>query len=186
MEPIRTVLEEMVGRLTKPELLRDVLRIRWRQIVGEHLSKVSQVRTVKDGVVTIVATSPTVANELQFRKDELSRRIRELVRFGPYDIRIRLGTITQEKSPPQKRLEKEIERIVLSQREKTVIEKTIEPIKDPQLRYQVASVLTQFFKVSQWKRRHGFKECPRCKALYRGPRSTCPVCRVELRLYSQA
>ncbi len=185
MEPIRAVLEQMVGRLAKPEILKDVLRVKWRQIVGEQLYRVSQVRHVKDGVVTIVVTNPSVANELQFRKAELSRRIRELTQFGPDDIRIRLGSIPEEKLPPERKLEREVERIVLSAREKSLIEKTIEPIKDPQLRYQVASVLTQFFKVSQWKRRHGFKECPRCRALYRGPRVVCPVCRVELRRYDR-
>jgi len=183
VEPVRNVLEQIVGQLASPEWLKNVLKVKWRQIVGDYFAKRTQVRQVKDGVVTVVASSPTVANELQFRKDELKQRIRETAKFEPLDIRIRIGIVQPEETVRAQRIEQELSRLVLSPREKALIEQTVAPIQDPQLREKVARVFEQFLKLNQWKRQHGFKECPRCKALYRGPRVYCPVCRVELRRY---
>lgn len=183
VEPVRNVLEQIIGQLASPEWLKNVLKLKWRQIVGDQLAKRTQVRQVKDGVVTVIASNPAVANELQYRKDELRRRIRDAAQFEPLDIRIRIGVVQPEEVTKAKRIERELSRLVLSPREKELIEQTIAPIQDPQLREKVARVFEQFLKLSQWKKRHGFKECPRCKALYKGPRVYCPVCRVELRRY---
>lgn len=181
MEPVRNVLEQIVGQLASPEWLKNVLKLKWRQIVGDQLAKRTQVRHVKDGVVTVVASNPAVANELQYRKDELRRRIREAAQFEPLDIRIQIGVVHPEEVVKAQRIEQELSRLVLSPREKSLIEQTVAPIQDLELREKVARVFEQFLKLAQWKRRHGFKECPRCKALYRGPRTYCPVCRIELR-----
>ncbi len=183
MEPVRNILEQIVGQLASPEWLKSVLQLKWRQIVGDQLAKRSQVRQIRNGVVTVVASNPAIANELQFRKDELRQRIRETVRFEPTDIRIRIGIVQPEETLRSRRLERDLERIVLTPREQALIEQTVAPITDPQLRGKVARVFEQFLKMNQWKRHHGFKECPRCKALYRGRRLYCPVCRVELRSY---
>jgi len=181
VEPVRDILEQIVGQLASPEWLKNVLKLKWRQIVGDQLAKRTQVRQVKDGVVTVVASNPAIANELQYRKDELRRRIKEAAQFEPLDIRIKIGVIHPEEVVKARQVEQELSRLVLSEREKSLIEQTVAPIKDPELREKVARVFEQFLKLNQWKRRHGFKECPRCKALYRGPRTYCPVCRVELR-----
>lgn len=183
VEPVRNVLEQIIGQLASPEWLKNVLKLKWRQIVGDQLAKRTQVRQVKDGVVTVIASNPAVANELQYRKDELRRRIRDAAQFEPLDIRIRIGVVQPEEVTRAKRIEEELSRLVLSPHEKELIEQTVAPIQDPQLREKVAKVFERFLKLSQWKKRHGFKECPRCKALYKGPRVYCPVCRVELRRY---
>lgn len=183
MEPVRDVLERMIGQLASPEWLKNVLKLKWKQIVGDRFAKQTQVRQVKNGVVTVVANSSTVANELQYLKDELKRRIREAAQFEPLDIRIRIGVVKPEETIGSQRIELELSRLVLSPREKALIEQAIAPIQDPQLREKAAKVFEQFLKLNQWKKRHGFKECPRCRALYRGSRVYCPVCRVELRRY---
>lgn len=181
MEPVRNVLEQIVGQLASPEWLKNVLKLKWRQIVGDQLAKRTQVQHVKDGVVTVVAINHAVANELKYLKDELRRRIREAAQFEPLDIRVRVGVVRPEETAKAQRIEQELSRLVLSPREKSLIERTVAPIQDPELREKVARVFEQFLKLNQWKRRHGFKECPRCKALYKGPRVYCPVCRIELR-----
>ncbi len=183
MEPVRNILEQLIRQLASPEWLKSVLKLKWRQIVGDQLAKRTQVRQVKDGVVTVVASNPSVANELQFLKDELRKRIREAAQFEPLDIRVRIGVVQPEIPPQAQRWERELERLVLTPREQAMIEQTVAPIQDQRLREQVARVFERFLKINQWKRRHGFKECPRCKALYRGPRLYCPVCRIELRRY---
>lgn len=184
MEPVRNIVEQLIGQLASPEWLKNVLKVKWRQVVGDQLAKVTQVKQVKGGVVTVVASSPTVANELQFLKDELRRRIREAARFEPSDIRISIGTVRQETIPEVEKLERELARLTLTPREKTLIEQTVVSIPDPELKERVARVFEQFLRLNQWKRRHGFKECHRCKALYRSPRQYCPVCRIELRRYT--
>ncbi len=184
MEPVRNVLEQLVGQLASPEWLKDVLQLKWRQIVGDQLAKRTQVRRIKNGVVTVVANTPSIANELQFRKDELRQRIRETARFEPTDIRIQVGVIQPETQPSSKKIEQAWERLALTPREQALIEQTVAPIQDPELREKVRRVFEQFLKMSRWKRQQGFKECPRCQALYRGPRLYCPVCRVELRRFT--
>ncbi len=184
LEPVRDILERLVGQLASPEWLKNVLRLKWRQIVGDQLAKRTQVKQVKDGVVTVIASSPAVASELQYRKDELRQRIREIAQFEPLDIRVRPGIVRTEETVRVAKWEQEFARIVLTPRERALIEQTVAPIQDPRLREKVAQVFEQFLKLNQWKRRHGFKECPRCKALYRGRRVYCPVCRIELRRYT--
>lgn len=66
VEPVRNILEQFIGQFASPEWLKDVLQAKWRQIVGERLAKRTQVRQVKNGVVTIVASTPAIANDLQF------------------------------------------------------------------------------------------------------------------------
>ncbi|MCS7263987.1 MAG: DUF721 domain-containing protein [Armatimonadetes bacterium] len=181
MEPVRDILEKIIGQLASPEWLKNVLKVKWRQIVGDQLAKRTQVYQVKNGVVTVIANSPAIASELQYRKDDLKRRIKETAYFEPSDIRIRIGVVKSEESVRAQRIEQELSRLVLSPREHALIEQTVAPIQDPLLREKVAKVFEQFLRLNQWKRKHGFKECPRCKALYRGPRLYCPVCQIELR-----
>lgn len=181
MEPVRDVLEELIRQLASPQWLKNVLKLKWRQIVGDELAKKTQVRQVRKGVVMVVASNAAVANELQFRKNELCRRIRDLARFEPLDIRVRIGVVRPEVPSEVERLERELERLVLTPQERAMIERTVAPIPDPKLRDQIARLFERFLRLNQWKRRHGFKECPRCHALYKGRRLYCPICRVELR-----
>jgi len=183
VEPVRNILEQIVGQLASPEWLKNVLKVKWRQIVGDQLAKRTLVQKVRDGVVTVIAGSPAIASELQYRKEELKRRIRETTHFEPSEIHIRIGVVKSEETARARNIEQELSRLVLSPRERALIEDAIAPIQDPQLREKVAKVFEQFLRLNQWKRRHGFKECPRCKALYRGSRLYCPVCRVELKKY---
>ncbi|MFA0751127.1 MAG: hypothetical protein SLRJCFUN_001530 [Candidatus Fervidibacter sp.] len=185
VEPVRNILEQFIGQFASPEWLKDVLQVKWRQIVGERLAKRTQVRQVKNGVVTIVASTPAIANDLQFHKDELRERIRQVAQFEPSDIRIRIGTVQPELSFRAQRWERQLERIVLSPHDRAVLERAVAPITDPSLRQQALQTFERLLKISLWKRRHGFKECPRCQVLYRGHRRLCPVCRAPLRRMAQ-
>jgi len=116
VEPVRNILEQFIGQFASPEWLKDVLQVKWRQIVGDQLAKRTQVRQVKNGVVTIVASTPAIASDLQFHKDELRERIRQVAQFEPLDIRIRIGTV-QPEPLPSRQWERQLERIVLSPRD---------------------------------------------------------------------
>lgn len=183
MEPVRNILEQFIGQFASPTWLRDVLQAKWRQIVGEQLARRTQVRQVKNGIVTVVASTPAIAHELQFRKDELRQRIRHIAQFEPTDIRVRIGVIRPELPASAQRWERQLDRIVLTARDQSVIERAVAPITDPQLKEQARKVFERLLRISLWKRRHGFKECPKCQALYRGHRTLCPVCRVPLRRF---
>lgn len=182
VELVRNILEQFIGQFASPEWLKDVLQAKWRQIVGERLAKRTQVRQVKNGVVTIVASTPAIANDLQFHKEELRERIRQVAQFEPLDIRIRIGTV-QPESLPSQRWERQLERIVLSPRDRALLERAVAPIADPTLRQQALQTFERLLKISLWKRQHGFKECPKCQALYHGHRRLCPICRLPLRRF---
>lgn len=183
MEPVRNILEQFIVQFASPQWLKDVLQAKWRQIVGERLAKRTQVRQVKNGIVTIIASTPAIANDLQFQKDQLRERIRQIAQFEPSDIRIRIGAVRLEPSPSQ-RWERQLERIVLSPRDRALLERAVSPITDPLLRQQALQTFERLLKISLWKRQHGFKECTKCQALYHGHRQLCPICRVPLRRFS--
>lgn len=183
MEPVRNILEQFIGQFASPEWLKDVLQLKWRQIVGERLAKRTQVRQVKNGVVTIVASTPAIANDLQFHKDELRERIRQVAHFEPSDIRILIGTVQSEHPLRAQRWERQLERIILSPRDRALLERAVSPIIDPALRQQALQTFERLLKISLWKRQHGFKECPKCQALYHGHRRLCPICRLPLRRF---
>ncbi len=96
---------------------------------------------------------------------------------------MRIGVIQPQLPAAPQCWGRQLDRIVLIACDYALIERAVASIADPQLKEKACKVFEHFLKISLWKRRHGFKECPKYQALYRGHPSLYPICRVPLRRF---
>lgn len=93
------ILEAMIGRLgIKRQLKRAEVVTAWEEIVGERIAGETHAEAVRGHTLFVRAESPVWAQELEFLKPEILKKIRARVGRGVVsDIRFRTGSAPAKK-----------------------------------------------------------------------------------------
>lgn len=142
---------------------------RWREAVGESLSRLARPLYVDRGVLHIAVASPVVAQELQlWSKELLSRlsaiapqsRVRKL-RFVIIPERRQEEMGTPEPTPKELNQAEELVPMDLS----------------PELRAKFVRILAWALAQEAEILRRGGHRCPRCGVAFLGLEKECPLCK---------
>ena len=69
-------MQELIGELgIKKRIDEYQAVVRWSEIVGDHIAKVSEATQIRRGVLFVRVSASTWRNELQLRKPEIMRKL---------------------------------------------------------------------------------------------------------------
>lgn len=95
LESVGEVIESMITRLgIKQRLKRAQIVEEWGRIVGGKIAQETRAERVRGSTLFVSTSSPVWAQELEFMKPEILKKIREELGKGVVtDIRFRTGSI---------------------------------------------------------------------------------------------
>ena len=76
IKPLYSAMQELIGGLgIKKKIDEYQAVVRWAEIVGDHIARVSEATKIKQGVLFVRVAASTWRNELQLRKPEIIRKL---------------------------------------------------------------------------------------------------------------
>lgn len=95
VQHISDVLDAMVSRMgIKTQLKKAEVVTEWPAIIGEQIAEQTKAERIRGTTLFVTASSPVWAQELDFLKPKILKKIRERVGRGVVtDIRFRTGKI---------------------------------------------------------------------------------------------
>lgn len=146
-------------------------KVHWEGVVGPQVAGVTQVESVRDGVLFVRVKNSVWANELTLLKEDMLRRLNS--KLGGRiltDIHFKASGLARDKKKPAIILapaptEAELARIVLSGEVRARVETALFGITEEALRGRICQVMLHAARTDEWKRRRGWSPCPRCGAL---------------------
>jgi len=158
-------------------------KVHWEGVVGPQVAGVTQVESVRDGVLFVRVKNSVWANELTLLKEDMLRRLNS--KLGGRiltDIHFKASGLAREKKKPATisaptPTEAELARIVLSEEVRARVETALIGITEEALRGRIRAVMLHAARTDEWKRRQGWSPCSRCGALAApaAPSDTAPA-----------
>jgi predicted nucleic acid-binding Zn ribbon protein len=182
LNPLSQILDQALRKLDLADAALEARAvILWPQIVGPQMAAASEARSVRGGVLAVIARNSAWNQEIAFQKPLILRRFRE--RLGESfvkDLRCSVGAVRGVVEPPASRTppEEEVRRIQLPQSELDRIREASRT-GDPELAQAIRRALTHEAQLRHWQLAHGARACPRCGAAFRTPQDLCPACRQD-------
>jgi predicted nucleic acid-binding Zn ribbon protein len=165
----------------------------WNFIVGPKIACHTNPYRLEDGILKVMVSSSSWAQQLSFMKEQILRGYlemtgEELVK----DIRFQIG----KKIPDSGKKDKveqltldfnkfkypdefQLGRIQLPVETLFLIDEQVKFIKDEQLRTQMKSVMEKDFKIKIWKEMKGWKLCPLCNVFMEPGQKICMICNLD-------
>ncbi len=165
-------------------IMEEILRSHWKEIVGEALAKRSWLLYIKAGTLYIGVENSVWLQQMQFFKRELIDNINKYMNNKVVkDIVLKSSDARRTKSSEAGYNLKEIEinkintvNITLTQTEKEIIEKSAEGLSDENLREKFIKLMVENKKREICLMKDGYKKCDSCGELFEGEGSTCSFC----------
>ena len=165
-------------------IMEEILRLHWKEIVGEALAKRSWLLYSKGGTLYIGVKNSVWLQQMQFFKRELidninnymnNKVVRDIVLKSSDTRRSRTMTVNNNSK------EAEINRIntvniTLTPAEKEIIEKSASGITDEKLKEKFINVMVENKKREICLMKDGYKKCRICGELFEGEGSECSFC----------
>ncbi len=168
-----------IGSLMGPQLnalgIGDKIReytapLIWAEIVGPQIASATEVEKVQDGVLYVSTRSSTWAQELNFHKNDIVRRLNQ--RLGATqtpvitDIRFR-NRVAQtkpkrEEAPPLIPTPEQLEDTAIPASEMRAIDHSVEVIADPALRERLRKLRRSDARLRYWRIENGWRLCEVC------------------------
>ncbi len=143
---------------------------RWKEVVGENLSRLARPLYVEQGVLHIAVPSPVVTSELRLWEKEILIRLRKVAAASAVQkLRFHLVTEVSESTLP--RVEPGPQE--LNRADGEVPENIPSVLRDKLVRL-LAQVLAQEAAVLA----AGGRRCQRCGVAFLGEGEMCPLCRI--------
>ncbi len=146
-------------------------KVHWEGVVGPQVAGVTQVESVRDGVLFVRVKNSVWANELTLLKEDMLRRLNSKLGGRVLtDIHFKASGLARDKKK-QGKIEvptpsaQELAQIVLSEEVGSRIESALLGITEDALRGRIRAVMLHAARTDEWKRRQGWSPCPRCGAL---------------------
>jgi predicted nucleic acid-binding Zn ribbon protein len=173
---LNRLIEGVLADLDLRTRFREHLAISsWPQIAGQVVSGHTQAEAVRDGVLIVATDTSAWANELQMRRRELLELLAAKIGSGVIrDIHFRAGARRRgrrAKQPVPRPSE-----VRLSGRQEKRIAEAAGKIEDEELRRGAERAFTALAKISEWRRRGGWRRCRRCGQWQRVGRRWCASC----------
>ena len=146
-------------------------KVHWVGVVGPQVAGVTQVESVRDGVLFVRVKNSVWANELTLLKEDMLRRLNSKLGGRVLtDIHFKASGLARDKkkppiAPPPTPTAQELARITLPKEISARIETALAAITDDALRGRIRAVMLHAARADEWKRRRGWSPCPRCGAL---------------------
>ncbi|MEQ8188240.1 MAG: DUF721 domain-containing protein [Candidatus Eremiobacterota bacterium] len=165
----------------------------WNFIVGPKIACHTNPYRLENGILKVMVSSSSWAQQLSFMKEQILRGYLELTGEELVkDIRFQIG----KKADDGKKKEKveqltldfnkykypdefQLGRIQLLPDTVCLIDEQVRFIKDEQLRAQMKSVMEKDFKIRIWKEMKGWKPCPVCNVFMEPGQKICMICNLE-------
>ncbi len=142
----------------------------WPSVV-ERLSAFAEASFVREGILHVVASNASVAQELQLLVPELLAKLNSILRTRSlHGIRITAGDL-----PRVKRVIPKLSEIDLSPAERALFD----DMEDSKMRAAFLRLYTRYRTREETLRANGGQACPRCGAVYIGRDPVCPGCRYD-------
>jgi len=175
--------QELSQRL-RPHLAK----VHWEGVVGPQVAGVTQVESVRDGVLFVRVKNSVWANELTLLKEDMLRRLNSKLGGRVLtDIHFKASGLARDKKKPltisvPTPTAQDLARIVLSEEVRARVEDALIGITEEALRGRIRRVMLRAARTDEWKRRQGWTPCPRCGALAAPgfesePHPLCDLCR---------
>ncbi len=143
---------------------------RWREVVGESLSKLARPLYVERGVLHLAVPSPVVANELRLWEKELISRLANIApRSGVKELRFRIVSAAK----PAQEIKAEPGAKEIRRAEELIPEDLPNP-----LRAKLLQLLAQVLAQEESILAQGGRMCRRCRVAFLGEGEECPLCRL--------
>jgi predicted nucleic acid-binding Zn ribbon protein len=178
------LLSQELAQALRPHLAK----VHWAGVVGPQVAGVTQVEAVRDGVLFVRVKNSVWANELTLLKEDMIRRLNS--KLGGRiltDIHFKASGLARVKKKPEPvhvpmPADGELAKITLSKAAMTQIEAALVTIQDDGLRGRIHQAMLRAARTEEWKRRHGWQVCERCRALSAPSANAesaplCTVCR---------
>lgn len=160
--------------------------VHWAPVVGEQIAAVTQVKSVRDGVLSIRVKHSTWANEIDLLRDDIVSRL-NLALGGKVITKLHIdaGGLEPARDPVHERerlvpTEEELALMPLSAEKLAWAERSVNGIQDPAWRERIYNTLLRVARADEWKRQHGWHPCPTCEALTPPDLSVCELCRLGI------
>lgn len=153
----------------------------WSEIVGEAMAQAVQAYRVENGVLFVCTESSTWAQELGFLKPIIIKQLNQRLGANTItDIQCRIGTLQRQQRlqarDPRIPPSQDLQQIQLPRAKQQRINDMVANIPDVELRNILKRIITNEMKANLWRKRHGFKRCPKCGVMHATPHKLCPVC----------
>ena len=175
--PLGQLLESVLADLDLGSRLREHLALKaWPEIAGEVVRAHTHAETVRDGVLIVATDTPAWAQELQMRRvqllEHLSARIGgDVIR----DIHFRSGFSRRDEAKPAAGGPPPAE-IKLSRRQARRISKAASRIEDLDLRARAERAFLALARMTEWRKRAGWRRCRRCGQWSPSGKRLCSSC----------
>lgn len=182
-EPIAEIADRHVNESPAAAGQRDTAAVKkiWRDIAGDFIGSNTAITSLKDGNLTITARATPFLFHLRSAKKNYISQINERLRPGAVkEIFYRIGTVKTEAEETTvfdeirqsaKRDEVmfyEVENIEVPDDVVSSIVDFVASLKitDAELAEKMINAAKTIYRVTQYKKRHGYVECSVCSALY--------------------
>lgn len=181
--PAGAALNDLLATLDSGRrILENMAVAYWPEVVGPRAAAATEADHVRDGVLLVRTRSSSWSQELSFLRETIVTRLNE--RIGRPVIR-ELRFTTRGVAPRPRKTEAvqpvgdDLDRLDLPPDLARELQRGIsetESIADERLRQAVVRAMSRDLRARWWRLQHGWKECPRCRGIYRAPGSICPIC----------
>lgn len=156
-ELLGAILQKILKKRNIPHTSTDQrLLDLWRRAVGPQIAAQTHPEAVKRGVLFVRVSASVWLHQLQFMKEEILAKIKEL--SPPDEIRtlhFSVGEIPASPSGRRDDPEMEFAPPVLLTRDRTVVQESLQTIRDPELREILGRVMTR--EIARRRRREQSK-----------------------------
>ncbi len=189
------VAERLWGLQIAQKVKEHTAPLVWAELVGPQVAGATEVEKVSGGVLFVSTRSAMWAQELNFYKPDILRRLNEKIGARPgepliTDIRFANKGLKREKEgeipkpPPLHPTRDELDDLEVTADERRVIEDGIAVVSDDFLRGKLRNARIADAKVRTWRMENGWSPCPHCgdlapPAFPEGAPRSCSQCRVE-------
>ena len=164
-------VEEVLSRYClEREYSQQRALVLWEEAVGTNVARFTRAVRLSLGTLWVEVSSPAVAQELSYLKDEYRRRLNDLLLAETvHDIRLVPGRFVQESLPVK---------VDLSDEDVSESMALFQDIADATLRQSFERLYLTVLKRERSLLRSGGRQCPRCGVIFAGVEESCPGCRM--------
>ena len=153
MHLIRSVLEDaLIERKYAVKMREHLVSEVWGEVVGEHISRETQPKHVREGKLFVSVSTPAWLRELESMQQMLMKRLNERVGENVVkEIHFSLGDISPPGIPTAKAPHVEFSQVTVDEDDQRRIKKELSSVGDPQLRERRLSVMMKDAKLRKFR-----------------------------------
>jgi len=163
-------VEEVLGRYRlEDEYAQQRTLVLWEEVAGPRIVRFTRAVRFQAGTLWVEVSSPAVAQELSYLKEEYRCRLNDLLPEGTVcGIRFIPGQFDQERI-----------RVKVELREEDFKESRslFQEVQDDVLRRSFERLYLTLLRRERSLLQSGGKPCPRCGVVFVGEKESCPGCR---------